>query len=391
MKKLFTLLLFLVLLVPGALAAGNVKLDNNIDIDSNYWSNIYLFGDHISVPANVSGDIIAAGSVINLTGVISDDASIMGSNVLLDGVVGGDARIVASVAEIDSAVFGDLVVLGADITLGKDTLVGKDLYLMGQDIESSGRVIGNAYIKGRTVYVDSEIEGNAVIKASSIEWGEDAVISGNLVISDNLEVPLNVVSGKIEKVPYDSSSGSIHFSFWDSVIFGIMILIVGLLFSVFFKGYKNGVFVTYSQRPWLSLILGVAALIAVPIISTVLLITVVGVPLGIILWLLYGLLIILAVPVCAMYLGSLLFRILRFEQNTVYSFVAGIFLFLLIPLIPIVGPIVVAIAYIMGTGAIIRNIFGKDKPKRLSKRKSKPKKAVKSRKSSKKKTHKLDV
>lgn len=386
MKKLLLIVIVMLVMSGAVFATSDINYNKNVFVNNTHIGNLYVIGSSINVPANVTGDLMAMGSDIKSTGLVNNDVTLVGSNIVLDDVVGGAVRVAGNSISVNSSVFGDLVLAGMDVNVHNDTLVGGNTYLAGSIINVKGTHSGNLIIKGSIVYVDAEIDGNAEIAASRITWGKNARINGNLTISDNLAVADNVVKGNISSVPYSNSfvgrsnSGK---GFWDVVLSGVMILVLGLVFGLVLKNYKKGVMVTIMQRPWISVLLGLTALILTPIVAFLLLITIVGMPLGVILFFVYGIMLILAIAVGAMYLGSLAFRIVSMDGDTISAFVLGIVLFLVLPLIPFIGGLIVFIAALMGLGSLTRNIFGADKPKKVRRSRAR-KKSTRRKKSAKK-------
>ena len=385
MKKLLLMIIMLLVMSGAVYAANDVNFNENVLVNTTHIGNLYAKGSSIDVSANVTGDLLAMGSDIKSTGLINNDVTLAGLNIVLNDVVGGALRAAGNSISVNSSVFGDLVLVGMEINVHNDTLVGGNTYLVGSIINVKGTHTGDMIIKGSVANIDAEIDGNAEIVASQISWGKNAKINGNLTISDNLVVADNVVKENISEVPYSDlilGSGYSGKNFWNIVLFGVMILVLGLVFELLFKKYKKAVVVTVTQRPWISVLLGLAALILTPIIAVLLLITAVGVPLGIILLLVYGIGIILALAVGAMYLGAVAFRTFSREGDTISAFVLGVILFLVLPVIPVIGGLIVFIAVLMGLGSLTRNLFGSDKPKKIrkSRRKARTKTAKKKRK-----------
>ena len=147
-----------------------------------------------------------------------------------------------------------------------------------------------------------------------------------------------------------------------------MLLIVGFVFLAVPKEYAKRVEITSMQRPFHSFVVGLIAAVLSPLAIFVLLWTVIGIPLGVILSMAYLGLVILSMPVGAWFLGDMILKVFDMDVYKYMKLVLGAIAFVLIGLIPVVGPIILLITSIIGFGAMVRNFYGKDKPKRRTKR-----------------------
>jgi len=102
-----------------------------------------------------------------------------------------------------------------------------------------------------------------------------------------------------------------------------------------------------------SLVIGLAVLLFVPILSVVLIVTILGIPLAGILILEYLLVLALAGWAGALFVGSKLVKALKWPADSRYrEFILGLFVVQAVGLIPVVGDLTKFIVFLLGFGAI---------------------------------------
>jgi hypothetical protein len=109
------------------------------------------------------------------------------------------------------------------------------------------------------------------------------------------------------------------------------------------------------ERPFRSALVGLGWFILVPFAIIIAVVTVIGIPLAIVTALLYGIVVYLSTVPFAIWIGRLLLgaRNRAGRQGVLLSFLIGGILVLAVQLIPVVGPVVTAIAACLGLGAIL--------------------------------------
>ena len=111
---------------------------------------------------------------------------------------------------------------------------------------------------------------------------------------------------------------------------------------------------------WKSLGIGLIALIIVPIIAIILLVTLVGVWLGFITGLLYIVSILLAISFASINFGSWLGKLITKSSNYSVSWkvvVGGVIALALVKLIPVIGTLFCLIFTLISFGAIYRTFY----------------------------------
>ena len=245
---------------------------------------------------------------------------------------------------------GDLVVAGGRVEVGEQATIGRDVRIAAGEITIFGTLMDNAQISG-----------------GQITLGPDAQIMGNLTYTSPTEIDTSAVQGTavwIEPPEFNVISYLLG-----KLISILMLMVTGLVMLLIAGRYTESVSKNITESYWLSLGLGLLALIAVPIVSVILMITVIGLPLGIILLMGYGISIFLSFVLVSYVLGKLFFQNVSTRYVSAYvHMIAGVVFFVVLTSIPIIGGIITFLSLLFGLGGIILLSRSTGRTKRKRKR-----------------------
>ncbi|MGI8803294.1 MAG: hypothetical protein ACR2KV_14205 [Solirubrobacteraceae bacterium] len=244
----------------------------------------------------------------------------------------------------------DRVVISGDVLVAKGETAG-DVVVIDGNITIRGAVHGDVVAIHGDVAIRGTVTGDVVTVAKRATLGRRARIGGDVkwVKQRPVLAPGAVVTGKVTR--FDTGSFgtpgiAVAFGFWAVVT--ISFLIGGLLLVLLFpRGADAAVRAVRASRGAV-ILSGVLLLILLPIVGVVLLITVVGIPLGIGLLLLLGPLYAIAYIASGFLLGR---RIIK-SGGRVAAFLVGMLILRVLALIPVAGALISLIATIVGLGAL---------------------------------------
>jgi hypothetical protein len=248
--------------------------------------------------------------------------------------VGGTTTI-GSAEQLDSAVFidGDAIIDGT--------------------IEDSLWVIsGNVTINGR-------VSGEITVIDGVLTLGSTATVKNvSLIRSDLVQDPSAAITGKLsersEFVNFGWGREIFSFAFWIGST--IAILVAGLLFTLLAKRHVISAAGNLSGRPVESIISALILWIGTPIVAILSILTIIGIPLGIMLLLSLPLIWIAGYTVAGMLLGQIVGPRVNLSGGPEHAYrnvIIGIILFQIIGLVPFVGGLIVAVAGFVGSGALV--------------------------------------
>lgn len=225
----------------------------------------------------------------------------------------------------------------------------KDVYVADGDVTVRGTVDGDVVVADGDVTVRGHITGDIVTLAGRATLGRRAVVDGDVSYADKKPAVATgaQVGGEVKKFEPDDIGTAVEIGIWIAVT--VSMLVLGLLLLLLFPKAADAVGRAAKARTLVAIFVGLAAFLLIPALGVVSLITVVGIPLGIgllLVWLpLYG----LAYTASAFVVGRLIMK----KGSRMLAFVVGLVLLRGLALVPFLGELVWFLATILGLGALL--------------------------------------
>lgn len=377
MKKTLTIILTLMIIISFSVigyADKNAKDNFVLAKDELVNRDLFLGAGYIKILGNVNGDIFAVGGDFENNGHINGDIILGAGNSIIGGKVDGDLRIGAGRVVVNGEIGRNATVLSSDILLEKDSAINGNLNILSGKVTLNGFVGGDFRASAENVLINGLVKGDVEVGSSTLTFGPDAKINGNLTYrsADEMLVPEGVVDGEvIRKEPVadenfeenrrKAEEGIKVFHVVRKAISILSYLIIGTILILMFTDFMKKTALTIQEKPLFSLGLGFVGLIVIPIAALLVMITVIGIPIGIISLMGYGVLLYLAKLPAALWIGS---KILKGENKPLLPMILGIFILMLVSFIPYLGNLVSFAAMVFGIGSYminLRNVFQKPK------------------------------
>lgn len=346
--------------------------------------DIYVFGGTIYIEAPVHGDIWCAGGTVTVSDTVSGDVVVAGGNVFLRGAVLDDVRAAGGTLSISGNIAGDLLIAGGTITLEPDAIVGGSMAVSGGEIiiggivrgvfkSAGGKVTFNGTVEkdfefnGGDLYLNGTINGTSVLAAHRIDVGGKAAIHGNIRYwTEKGEVIFGSALKNGATATFDTSLRTrferpdykfLGFASFMAVLWYLMasFILIWLGQWLFGRVFKNAAD-TARAEPVRSLGYGFLYFAVVPIAIVVMFITVVGIPVGLIVLLFYGMLFALANVITALVGAHWLNTLRGFNWRPIQIILVALGLLVILKLlfaIPFLGWIVKVAAVFIAFGAML--------------------------------------
>lgn len=317
-------------------------------------SSIYAAGKTVRIEGVVNGDVHCAGQDVTVSGTVNGDVLCAGQNVTISGTVTGSVRAAAQDLWLKGTVGRSVSLAGDMVHIEKSARIGQDATIAGNSLELRGTIARDAMLASSRADVYGTVGRNTVFNGTLFKVQDGAMLGGTVRYTSNrsIEIGDNArVNGPVTHVTERESRRGI------GALPLAAILLAGFVFAmILVLIWPRTIHATSEiavQRLGKTLLVGLVAAIVGPIVTIMLLASVIGAPLGILL-LLAGLLIaLLGGPIAAYYLGSM---ILAKSKNPVTIMAIGAAVLLIAYLVPVVGFFAMMLAYLLGTGAIVIRI-----------------------------------
>jgi cytoskeletal protein CcmA (bactofilin family) len=274
-------------------AAGGI-----LNLTEPVAGDAFLAGGQVAIATQVEGDLVAAGGEVSVGGNIGDDVYAAGGTVSLDAIVSGNARIA-----------------GGDVTVGPATVIAGAASLTGGQVRFDGNTHEYLQVSAASVHLNGVVHGDVELRSGDLRIGPETRIGGRLVYhgpSQPSVPPGAEISGGIEfhesdvDLSFDPPGDGLHDAargvgsfFWFLGVF-----IAAAAFNLVAPGFSQRAAQFVGSDPLKSLGLGFAVLVCAPVLVILLLITVIGIPVGLILLTAYLLLLFLGWLTTATFIGQ---------------------------------------------------------------------------------------
>lgn len=287
-------------------------------------------------------DVVARGQTLEVKEHDTvDNAVVYGGNLVVKGTVEEDANAFGGNLDIYGRVEGDANAFGGNVILHDGASVGGDVSAIG------GSVIRE---DGSAVEGSTESFGGGGIGALVANEVKDSLKQQAPEEASAEEV--TTASNTSESSERHSGGGLIGFILRFAALFGL-----GFLGQLLFPARMKELSEEIKSQPLKSGVTGLLGLIALVPLTAVLAITIIGIPVAVVMWLVLPVVAAMGLAVLASEIGVKV-PVLRGRKTQAAVLAMGLLALLTVGAIPGIGPVVLTLATLVAFGAIIRTRFG---------------------------------
>lgn len=350
----------------------------------------------------INADYVGVGETVVISGTVNGDAYALGGQVVVDGQINGDLLVIGGNLTLNGLVTGNVRAMGGQITYGGS--VGRNLSSLGGnlDVTSAAKITGNVLLAGGNLTLASPlpkdvkvaagnltllntIGGNVAAAIGQMTLTAKAKINGNLTYSSDADLSLApgaTIAGQIVKktVPPvvglssgpDTIKAEVDKSLNQVMSKGralafLAALLSGLLIIYLLPNFAYTAITSLENRPWQALFTGLISVFIVPLIAFVLLLSVVGIPLSVLLLIMWGINFYFSQVVFGYWLGArMLNRLGRIGDHAVTLFI-GMGTMYVLSGMAVIGPIFILASLFWGMGTIMLTTWETYRDARITK------------------------
>lgn len=324
--------------------------------------NTYISGSDLVIATPVAADLFAAGGRVSVEREVGADAAVAGGSVTIRAPVRQDLRAAGGHVDIEGNTDGELVAAGGNVRVGEAATVAGSAWLAGGDVTVAGKIGKGVRIYAGNIAISGEIDGDAHLYGQQIKLLPGAVIRGGLFYASPNELirdPSAQVLGTLTREPtppeWSREHGARRAMSWFHPFFVLSMLAAGMLLYGIFPAAALGPQRAIRQYPLRSLLLGLALVFTIPPVAILFMVTVIGLPIGFALLLLYPLSLMLGYLATAFLIGRQVATAAKQPEPASLKRYALFLLLALIVLsiaaaIPFLGGIVIIAAVVLGLG-----------------------------------------
>ncbi len=342
MKTNFALILIALLLIINPNVANAevlskeapfIEVSNDISIQENKNTDVFVIGDNITVEKEIAGDFFAIGKKITINSPIKGSARIVAEQITVNAPISGsllyiaDNVYVSTLGEIEKDAYGFTNKLVLDGRIGQSLNLNAPEQTDSEIISTiSGKIIGNLYYSGPK----PEILENSFINGQVIETMKDEDIE-NTNRSD-------LILSKI--------------------LHSLTMILVGLILLKINKDKLSDIVVSYKTSFGRNILIGVASSILIPIIVMALFISIIGIPIGLFIAFLTIFVGYFGYVIPAIALGQ---KVFEKRPLGILQLITGVLLLDILTMTPIIGSTLSIIIVVSSIGLIVNKFVLKPK------------------------------
>lgn len=330
-----------------------------------YKNTFYWAGDALTIKGHFLNDVVAIGNNLTIDGIVDGDVLAVGGTVIIRGEIKGNVRAVGGNIIIEGNVEKNATIAGSQLKIAENANIEKDFIAFGSYLEVFGTVRSNIQGFVKNISINNIINGDVNLgNVKQMTLGDQAMIMGNIEYTNTTDL-INSQADKIKgeiihKAPINPEPSendsrlnkylTPKFWLW-SIIKLLSLLLIGVIIANVFSVTTEHKIKNLYCCPATNFFWGLVILLFVPWLCILLMVTVIGLPLGLITMALYIISIYLAPILIGAALGK---QILKSSKSLVLQTVIGVIIFWFIKLIPYAGPIIAWLAISMALGAVMK-------------------------------------
>lgn len=355
----------LMLLAVSTPILAIVKANDVVTVEDDEVINDDFFatGSQVIIKGKINGDVYVGADRLEVKGVVNGDVIAGANTIVITGKIRDDLRVAGNTINLIGASIGDSVSVGGnELSVDEDSKIGGGLLFGGRLLVLDGSVGRGVTSGSETANIDGPVGRTVRAAANTVTIGENAVIDGDLEYnSDNKAVIDGKVNGEI--VHSDGFQVSAEaFLRWATLAFNVWaylasLVIGGALLLLFPKMYRK-TYSRFAKKPWPTIGYGTLFLLAAGPALGILAITVVGIPLAIVGFLLVLLAVLFAKFFTGFAVGNYLLMSLKRNDKNYHpaafgALFVGLTLYYILRMAPFIGIFVRLITTIVGVSIML--------------------------------------
>lgn len=351
------------LITPLSAQAYAVKSGNSVTVnkDETIDGNLFASGQTITVDGTVSGDVICAANTVNINGTVDGDVICAAQSVNINGQVNGSVRAAGNSISINGAVAKNAMAFGSAIYLGENAEVGWGMLIACDNADIKGKIGRDLYGAVAKTTISGEIGRDVRLKMDNgeLDMADGAVINGSLTYTSNNQAKIaqgaRISKGSYQNLPKTPSKSEAAAGKAFSALFSIFsALVVGLVLITVWRDKIIKITDQMLADIGVSIGWGIILMFITPIISILLLFTIIGIPLALILIVMWLIALYISKILAGIVIGRSILDKLRPKQkdSLIKAMIIGMVVVWIICAIPLLGWALCFAAVWWGIGGI---------------------------------------
>jgi cytoskeletal protein CcmA (bactofilin family) len=336
-----------------------VVLSAGQEIQGDYFA----FGPHVEISGTVHGDVYAAGAEVLVDGVVDGDLIVTGGEVRVSDEVTQDVRIAGGTVTLSGKIHRNATIAGGDVHLTESLHLKGNAVIGAGNLLLGGSIDGDVRIGAGNVTLSKTIGGDLAVAAAAIRLTSRASVGKNVRYWSDDEPSIDegaTVLGTVTRHPVpevfkgkEVQRGVSGLKCFAGMVSFASTLLLGLLLLRIYPVFTANAVTTIQERPLITLGVGGAVLVGTPPLAFLCMATVLGIPIGLMLGVMYLVTVYLGRVFVILWLGQRLLGLVSNSPSVVWAFVIGLGCYVIVSLVPLIGGLVTILTMVIGLGAIL--------------------------------------
>jgi hypothetical protein len=286
---------------------GTVRIDAGETIDDT----VFLGGETVIMAGTIDGDVFAGAERVEITGTVHGNVYAAGESVTITGAVDGNVHAAGETVEVGTKIGGSGFLAGQRVTVTEESDLTRGAFVAGETVTSRGRVGRDLFFAADEMVLDGSVERNVSGYGSEVAVGATGSVGGDfhVTVPDEDAVKIDGGATIAGATSIDIDERTEHRAFMSLGFYfalfakALAMVLIGWLLVTIFPKLRPSPPET-SGEVLKDMGVGFLALVATPVAIVILLVTIIGIPIAVVLAVIYALLLFLSTLVVADFAGQ---------------------------------------------------------------------------------------
>ncbi len=285
-----------VLVVAAPVSALTTASGTNVSQTAEIKDMYMAGGTTLDLQGSYGSDVYSAGNTVTITGPVNGDVTVGAATATVRGEVKGGVRVAGGTVTISSKVGRNVILFGGTLTIEPDADIAGEVVVAGGSLVINGHVAGPVNAWAGTVTINGTVDGPVSLHLDgdtendvpALHLQQKAVLKGDLTYWAEKAATIDAgatVAGVTKYNATTSSTEDFRSTLQQFVNIGRLwslfsALVVGVLIALLFPRTLRNVADMMLKRSGVSVGWGVLIALATPFAFIILMMTVIGIPLG---------------------------------------------------------------------------------------------------------------
>jgi len=292
MKKVLWFILWFIFSFPFVSFWFSGQVDDKITFNQNINEDYYVVGSDVVVNSVIWWDLFLLWADVILEWIVEEDLFLLWWESIINANIDDDLRVLWLSLSFYGNVWWDVIFAWWEVKLWHDMQIAWDLIWIAWDISIDWKIVQDIKIQWSEIYFDAIVDWDVDLVWDDIVFGSNSMIKWDLKYQSSEEI-LGLDKYVEWQITYDKwiYSGPVfdnwEFSFhkekqffkFSRYKFIFLILFSSLIYFLFSKYIKKAI-VVIRKDPIVSFLFGFLLYVVAPFAILLLMISVIGIPIG---------------------------------------------------------------------------------------------------------------